>query len=127
MSLDSSTSAQASANERKIVRSEEHTSELQSQFHLVCRLLLQRAPLRFTFFPYTTLFRSNLDLLPAFDCGLGGEVRHTLVSFDVFGSAIGISAVINCIHANKDVAGFKHLSPGQRKREKNREIGRAHV
>src|SRR5438309_9296150 len=27
---------------KKIVRSEEHTSELQSQFHLVCRLLLEK-------------------------------------------------------------------------------------
>src|SRR5689334_24494426 len=27
---------------RKTVRSEEHTSELQSQFHLVCRLLLEK-------------------------------------------------------------------------------------
>src|SRR5689334_12564700 len=42
---------------RPAVRSEEHTSELQSQFHLVCRLLLPRRrwpPL----FPSTTLFRS---------------------------------------------------------------------
>src|SRR5689334_23976447 len=33
-----------SANERILVRprSEEHTSELQSQFHLVCRLLLEK-------------------------------------------------------------------------------------
>src|SRR3989338_8092267 len=42
-------------------RSEEHTSELQSQFHLVCPLLLFlmiRRPPRSTLFPYTTLFRS---------------------------------------------------------------------
>src|SRR5689334_24513664 len=26
----------------RVVRSEEHTSELQSQFHLVCRLLLEK-------------------------------------------------------------------------------------
>src|SRR5689334_24150634 len=33
----------AGAGERRsIVRSEEHTSELQSQFHLVCRLLLEK-------------------------------------------------------------------------------------
>src|SRR5207249_3952880 len=38
-------------------RSEEHTSELQSRFDLVCRLLLHPTP---TLFPYTTLFRSNL-------------------------------------------------------------------
>src|SRR5689334_12046197 len=38
------------------IRSEEHTSELQSQFHLVCRLL---RPPRSPLFPYTTLFRST--------------------------------------------------------------------
>src|SRR5690349_5853485 len=36
------------------VRSEEHTSELQSRRDLVCRL-----PHRSTLFPYTTLFRSR--------------------------------------------------------------------
>src|SRR5690348_10049620 len=58
------------------MRSEEHTSELQSPVHLVCRLLLEkkkkhhaisffffflmiRPPPRSTLFPYTTLFRSN--------------------------------------------------------------------
>src|SRR5207249_4953424 len=42
---------------RRDLRSEEHTSELQSRFDLVCRLLL---PLLLTspLFPYTTLFRS---------------------------------------------------------------------
>src|SRR5207253_3112845 len=39
------------------VRSEEHTSELQSRGHLVCRLLLPRPPSS-PLFPYTTLFRS---------------------------------------------------------------------
>src|SRR3989338_6971695 len=46
-----------------LIRSEEHTSELQSQFHLVCRLvffLMMRRPPRSTLFPYTTLFRSLL-------------------------------------------------------------------
>src|SRR5437870_601649 len=42
---------------RTHLRSEEHTSELQSRGHLVCRLLLPRPP-RPTPFPYTTLFRS---------------------------------------------------------------------
>src|SRR5690625_1891704 len=42
------------------LRSEEHTSELQSRGHLVCRLLLEKAPRppRAPLFPYTTLFRS---------------------------------------------------------------------
>src|ERR1035441_4042914 len=43
-------------------RSEEHTSELQSLRHLVCRLLFERIrpPPTSTLFPYTTLFRSIL-------------------------------------------------------------------
>src|SRR3712207_3418073 len=64
-----------------VIRSEEHTSELQSRQYLVCRLLLEkkkkiytyhiyitsfcyffflmiRRPPRSTLFPYTTLFRS---------------------------------------------------------------------
>src|SRR5438309_6788634 len=31
-----------SPDSAQIIRSEEHTSELQSQFHLVCRLLLEK-------------------------------------------------------------------------------------
>src|SRR3990172_7135451 len=46
--------------DREKTRSEEHTSELQSRLHLVCRLLflMIRRPPRSTLFPYTTLFRS---------------------------------------------------------------------
>src|SRR5689334_24307786 len=36
------------AHSRDISRSEEHTSELQSQFHLVCRLLLEKKKIRNT-------------------------------------------------------------------------------
>src|SRR5689334_24321300 len=32
-----------------VIRSEEHTSELQSQFHLVCRLLLEKKKKRGTY------------------------------------------------------------------------------
>src|SRR5699024_577390 len=39
-------------------RSEEHTSELQSRFDLVCRLLLVPRISASPLFPYTTLFRS---------------------------------------------------------------------
>src|SRR5690606_5591822 len=45
--------------ERRLARSEEHTSELQSRENLVCRLLLVCPPPPSTIFPYTTLFRSN--------------------------------------------------------------------
>src|SRR3989338_6729599 len=56
-----------SASDRGIsLRSEEHTSELQSQFHLVCLLLflMIRRPPRSTLFPYTTLFRSIRTRFP---------------------------------------------------------------
>src|SRR5207248_1724290 len=45
-------------------RSEEHTSELQSPYDLVCRLLLVRPPPAPTLFPYTTLFRSASTWCP---------------------------------------------------------------
>src|SRR5699024_2060405 len=48
------------ASQRVADRSEEHTSELQSRFHLLCRLLLYPATLAHTLFPYTPLFRSGL-------------------------------------------------------------------
>src|ERR1035438_25662 len=46
---------------RRAGRSKEHTSELQSLRHLVCRLLPPCSPL----FPYTTLFRSAVSGLPS--------------------------------------------------------------
>src|SRR5262245_41648530 len=45
-------------------RSEEHTSELQSLRHLVCRPLLISTPATSTLFPYTTLFRSHRGVIP---------------------------------------------------------------
>src|SRR5690606_16204811 len=42
-----------------ILRSEEHTSELQSRENIVCRLLLAPRPPPSPLFPYTTLFRSG--------------------------------------------------------------------
>src|SRR5689334_23622517 len=40
--LRSATARASAARPREMRRSEEHTSELQSQFHLVCRLLLEK-------------------------------------------------------------------------------------
>src|ERR1035438_8279309 len=60
----------ACASERFRHRSEEHTSELQSLRHLVCRLLLPVHALS-TLFPYTTLFRSRQFLLPLIGEQLG--------------------------------------------------------
>src|SRR6266481_9663024 len=40
--LGAGAALQVAANAVVVPRSEEHTSELQSQFHLVCRLLLEK-------------------------------------------------------------------------------------
>src|SRR5689334_24193850 len=42
----------------RISRSEEHTSELQSQFHLVCRLLLEKKKILTCFLSFTLLIYS---------------------------------------------------------------------
>src|ERR1035438_3024120 len=55
--LDGRVRASVQQHKKLANRSEEHTSELQSLRHLVCRLLLRRPPIS-TLFPYTTLFRS---------------------------------------------------------------------
>src|SRR5437660_85098 len=52
--------ARRAVRRARAARSEEHTSELQSRGHLVCRLLLQQ---RSALFPYTTLFRSALGVI----------------------------------------------------------------
>src|SRR5438309_7265024 len=49
-----------------VPRSEEHTSELQSQFHLVCRLLLEKKNHDFVMFP-ETVGRANNDRPPHSD------------------------------------------------------------
>src|ERR1035438_2189642 len=61
--------------ERSSIRSEEHTSELQSLRHLVCRLLLvkPRTLQRSTLFPYTTLFRSLHPTGNPLDVALSGK------------------------------------------------------
>src|SRR2546430_13045129 len=48
-------------------RSEEHTSELQSQSNLVCRLLLEKKKTKFAHHPYQYLFYTNAQALPAQD------------------------------------------------------------
>src|SRR5438309_6444688 len=45
-----------------IARSEEHTSELQSQFHLVCRLLLEKKNDSQLFLKYAELNATTLDI-----------------------------------------------------------------
>src|SRR2546422_2189318 len=54
---------------RRIERSEEHTSELQSRLHLVCRLLLEKKKLRstvmFTVKPLTAIAGTSESSSPA--------------------------------------------------------------
>src|SRR5438309_8952897 len=52
----------ASANASGRPRSEEHTSELQSQFHLVCRLLLEKKNKQTC--PISLVFNSPPPLMP---------------------------------------------------------------
>src|SRR4051812_11726710 len=51
----------------------------------------------------------NLELLFALDRRLGRQVRHILESLNELRTAIRISAVINCIHAQEDVTCTSHL------------------
>src|SRR5699024_8365855 len=60
-----------------LVRSEEHTSELQSRFDLVCRLLLASPHPSIYTFPYTTLFRSEITRIDTSDYNvhIAGELK----------------------------------------------------
>src|SRR2546422_5394312 len=51
------------AEKQAVQRSEEHTSELQSRLHLVCRLLLEKKKIRDFYCPdsITRLLRRNID------------------------------------------------------------------
>src|SRR5699024_2482963 len=76
------------------LRSEEHTSELQSRFEIVCRLLLTRVHI-YILFPYTTLFRSN-----------GGGLSMAHVQKFARGSVGGLSNHIERKtenHSNKEI------------------------
>src|SRR5690348_4792566 len=111
-----------------ITRSEEHTSELQSPVHLVCRLLLEHAP------PPTATYPLSLhDALPIsarhpervehdIDGRAVGEERHVLGRHDLRHHAL-ISVASRHLVAGLDLAlhrdeDFHHL---------HHEIGRAHV
>src|SRR5437870_3477220 len=108
-------------------RSEEHTSELQSRGHLVCRLLLVRRHPASTLFPYTTLFRSSS--VPVIFCASRALGRNTstygstssIPSHASSGSSLGSSEIVS-------PAAFKRrnssATPGFNPRCK---IGRAHV
>ena len=54
-----------------------------------------------------------------FDSCLGGEVRERLEGFDVFGATVGVAAVIDGIHADKQVEGFHDFGPAESGGEKD--------
>src|SRR2546430_9608119 len=61
--------ANARHRERAAVRSEEHTSELQSQSNLVCRLLLEKKKIVY--------FINDIGKTSEFLSGQGSVVQHT--------------------------------------------------
>src|SRR5437868_6860489 len=119
-----------------VVRSEEHTSELQSRFDLVCRLLLEKKkkittphpvffiysmlppPPTSTLFPYTTLFRSAVDVAAE------GEMRmHVLIGLDAGEAEPEQDGADQApLQALAVVVQQRMVRPGD-----GREIGRAHV
>src|SRR5947208_1486857 len=83
------------------LRSEEHTSELQSPDHLVCRLLL-RPPPTSTLFPYTTLFRSTgqIAAFPALiDTGATSTCISPAIAQSVGLQPIGLRPMVSATHA----------------------------
>src|SRR5438309_7713803 len=60
-----------------VQRSEEHTSELQSQFHLVCRLLLEKKKTLLHIFPCVTLYPVSVTLLVLLALVIAGLVRSS--------------------------------------------------
>ena len=55
----------------------------------------------------------------AFDAGFCSKVGQSLERFDKFRAAIRVAAVINCIYADKNVAGVNHFGRGKRVSQKN--------
>src|SRR5689334_23429982 len=69
-------SSEMSVNKPHGLRSEEHTSELQSQFHLVCRLLLEKKKQIFELAAATVSKVTKHELTPLYD---PPNVRHTIL------------------------------------------------
>ena len=61
---------------------------------------------------------------PSFDSGFGPDVGQGFKQRDKFRPAIRITAVIDRVHAEKNVGGADHFRPGEGVRQKNRVPGR---
>src|SRR3954462_12725719 len=60
----------------------------------------------------------------ALDASLRGEGGHLLEGRDVFRAAVGITGVIQHIHAKENILGAEDLGPREREREEDRVAGR---
>ena len=49
---------------------------------------------------------ADFQVHPAFNAGFGGQIGHFFECRDIFGAAVGIAAVIHCVHTDKD---FRNL------------------
>src|SRR5438270_10643773 len=59
--ISTKSSSTASSSPPRCWRSEEHTSELQSQSNLVCRLLLEKKKKKKTTLPHIKYIKNNLE------------------------------------------------------------------
>ena len=58
--------------------------------------------------------------VPAFDATPSSQSRHLFICSKVFGPAIGITRVIECVDTQKDVVGVQNLSPSQSQMDQTR-------
>jgi len=49
----------------------------------------------------------------AFDTGFRRQIRHSLERRNVLGAAIGITGIINGVHADEEIRAFQHFRPCQ--------------
>ena len=53
----------------------------------------------------------------AFDSNFGSEIGHDFEGFDVFGTAIWVTGIVDCVDTNKNIAAIQRFSPRQRERQ----------
>src|SRR5437764_39122 len=68
--------------------------------------------------------RVDLEVLTAFDSGLGCEVGHPCERFYELRTAVGISAVIEGVHPYENVAASENFGPSQSERQEDRVANR---
>src|SRR5689334_23182815 len=110
------------------VRSEEHTSELQSQFHLVCRLLLERYGDHRDLHSFPTRRSSDLQRGAWPEHFLKSSAPRSIMTSKDIDSSDRISSLGETGHAK----GLGHRSAGLgapwlQPRLRQSKIGRAHV